>query len=255
MTDTQRRARTGRGLTLVGAVLGLVVAVALGALPIVGGSLPDPRLPMLAYSVFYAMPSLLALLSLHHRPSLIVPAATLSFLLAFTAFWLAFPLLVPFILFGFAYELRRTRPLTTIGGLLAVILPVLACVGAFAALLVGDDSVCYRYRDDPDGARSYTEVACAEGGRLEPEVRAGPDGSREFRTGGASTVTPFAAGASIALVAAGLAAGWALSGSGSQNGGITTPSCDQNGVSRWAPEMTGQAVRRRRPGPRPPARR
>jgi hypothetical protein len=228
------RERAGKRLTLVGAVLGLVAAAGLGVLFLVGGTFPVTGAGELSLPLLWAMPAFLALLSLRERPVLLLPAAVLGFPLAFTVIsWLILVLLVPAICYGVAYDLRRSRPSTGSRSLLAVVLPVLAGAGAFVALLVGTDSICFNHRENDTGERTYREVPCLEDGdRVDPVVADGPDDRAAGAIGSTSTVTPAAAAASAGLIATGLASGWTASGSGGRNDALPAGSDHQNGPVR-----------------------
>lgn len=224
------RERAGKRLTLVGAVLGLLAAAGLGVLFLVGGTFPVTGAGELSFPLLWAMPALLALLSLRERPVLLLPAAVLGFPLAFTVLsWLILVLLVPAICYGVAYDLRRSRPSTGSRSLLAVVLPVLVGAGAFVTLLAGTESICFNYREDATGERTYREVPCLEDGDLvDPMVTDGPDDRVTGAIGSTSTVTPAAAAVGAGLIAAGLASGWAASRSGGGNDAFPAGSDHQN---------------------------
>ncbi len=207
------RERAGKRLTVIGAGLGSVAASGLGVLFLVGGTFPVAGVGELSLPLLWAMPALLALLSLRERPALLLPAAIMSFLMAFTPFVVvALVQLIPAMCHVAAFDLRRSRPSARIRSLLAVVLPVLAGAGAFVALLVGTDSICFNHRENATGERTYREVACLEDGdRVDPVVADGPDDRAAGAIGSTSTVTPAAAAASAGLIATGLASGWTAS--------------------------------------------
>lgn len=120
-------------------------------------------------------------------------------------------LLLLAVLYAIAYDLRRSRPTMPTRPRLAVVMPVLASAVAFVTLLVGAESICFHYREDASGDRTYTEVTCAGSGRtVNPTVTAGP-GDDSSGVASTSTVTPAAAAASAGLITFGLASGWAAS--------------------------------------------
>ncbi len=227
--------RSGRRLTRVGAVLGLVAATAFGMAIFLGSTPPERSFEPLGFPLLWSAPALLALLSLRERPVLLVPAAVASFLLSFTALSGAtLVLVIPAICYGVAYHRRRHYPLTLTRPLLAVVLPVLACAGALVALVARPDPVCWTSTEDATENRTYTRTACGSNAEmsfpattLPTERDAGtgsglepPPGSTEsigagdeVRSGGGSTsdtVTATEASASAALIATGLASGWVI---------------------------------------------
>lgn len=227
--------RSGRRLTLIGAVLGLVAATAFGVAIFFGSTPPERSFEPLGFPLLWAAPALLALLSLWERPVLLVPAAVVSFLLSFTALsGVTLVLVIPAICYGVAYHRRRFYPSTLARPLLAVVLPVLAFGGALVALVAQSDPVCWNYTEDDRGDRTYTRTDCGSNAEVSSpattlDSQTGselvpPPGAAEstgpgdgVRSGGGSTsdtVTGAETAASAALIAAGLAAGWAASGSG-----------------------------------------
>lgn len=240
---------------MAGAVLGLVAALGFGIAIFVGSSPPERSLEPLGFSLLWAMPALLALLSLRERPVLLVPAAVLSFFLSFGALsGVTLVLLIPTICYVLAFWHRRYYPSTLTRPLIAVVLPVLAGAGALVALLADSEQVCWTYVEDTDGERSYTEAACDDRGGVGPVMLGGPatsvrppgqadsgSGSGASESygsemvapgesgvtgsggGSTSTPTPAAAAASAVLVVAGLGSGWAAARSGDGNGAFAAP--------------------------------
>lgn len=211
--------RTGRRLTLVGAGLGLLLPAGF-AVVIYVGTVPPLRsldLGYVSFALVWAAPALLALLSLRSRPVLLISAAVVGFLSAFTSFsGVTFVLLVPAALYLWAHR-RRGDPGSTPRAALAVLLPLLAWGGAFAVLLGHSGSACWSYSESADGDRTYVlEPAEDQGGDSGSGsgmggTMGGTMGSGESGSGCTSaTVTGGEAAASAALLAAGLFGAWTL---------------------------------------------
>ncbi|MGI9120404.1 MAG: hypothetical protein ACR2G7_09850 [Acidimicrobiales bacterium] len=220
--------REGRALTLTGATLGLVAAAGFALILVVGAEPPERSLASLAFPLVWAMPALLALLSLRSRPVLLVPATVVSVPLALTAFsGVTLVLLVPAVFYALAYRRRRPSPTTPARTALAVMAPVLATAGAVVVLLAHPDPLCWSYVEDRGGDRTYTTADsndCGQemgGGRIpttqdvavppaNPDLVIGP-GTQVVASGGGSTsdtVTPAEAAGAAGLLAAGLAVAW-----------------------------------------------
>lgn len=255
--------RTWRRLTVAGVVVGLMAATAFGVVIFLGSAPPEGSFEAVGFPLLWAMPALLALLSLWERPVLLVPAAVLSFLLSFSALsGVTLVLLIPTVCYVLAYRRRRYYPPTLTRPLLAVLLPVLACAGALIALVARPDPVCWTYLEDAGGTRTYSRTGCDETDGMSPSMTVSPPTADRGSGSGSGVVAPGASGggstsdtvtlleaaASATLLAAGLAAGWVASRSDGGNGSFPTRSDHQNG---------GDQAERRRPAPprRPTARR
>ncbi|MBW3547254.1 MAG: hypothetical protein KY452_03830 [Actinobacteria bacterium] len=217
--DDGRRDRAGRRLTLVGIGLGVLVPAGLAALSYVNTVPPHRGLGVLSFPLVWAMPAMLAALSLPSRPFLLVPATVLGFLSAFTPFLLmSVAFLVPAVLYWLAYSLRGPQPMAHSRAVAAVLVPVLAGAGAFFVLMAHPDPLCWDWREDPSGERTYTTVrgeACATNPSrgIDPVlVEPGTENRQTGRGGTSDTVSAPEAAASAALVVAGLLGSRALAG-------------------------------------------
>lgn len=219
MRDRQRDT-TGRRLTVVGVGLGVLVPAGLAGLFYVGSVPPQRGLDQLSFPLVWAMPAMLAALSLPSRPFLLVPATVSGFLSAVAPFlWMSLVFLVPAVLYWLAYGLRGPQPVAPGRAVAAVLVPVLAGVGAFFVLMAHPDPLCWDWSEDPSGERNYTTVRgedCATnpGRGIDPVlVEPGTETPQAGRGGTSDTVSTPEAAASAALVAAGLLGGRALAGS------------------------------------------
>lgn len=163
---------------MTGAVLGLAAALGLALLVLVGSSPPERGLNQLVLPLVYAVPGLLALLSLRGRPVLLVPATALSLLLSVTTLsGVSLILLAPAACFGLALRHRRGWRPSLPRPVLAGALPLLAVLGAFAIVVVGigpSDPRCWTYEEFADGRQTYADVACNETGGVGPIMASGP---------------------------------------------------------------------------------
>lgn len=220
LVDDDRRDRTGRRLTVVGVGLGVLVPAGLAALFYVNSVPPHRGLGDLSFPLVWAMPAMLAALSLPSRHYLLVPATVLGLLSAFTPFLLmSLVFLVPAVLYWLAYSLRGPQPVAPGRAVAAVLVPALAGVGAFFLLMAHPDPLCWDWSEDPSGDRTYTTVrgeACATNRSrgIDPVlVEPGTEDPQTGRGGASDTVSAVEAAASAGLVAAGLLGGRALAGS------------------------------------------
>ena len=206
---------------MVGVGLGVLVPAGLAALSYVNAVPPDRGLGELSFPLVWAMPAMLAALSLPSRPFLLVPATVLGFLSVFTPFLLmSVAFLVPAVLYWLAYSLRGPQPMARHSrAVAAVLVPVLAGVGAFFVLTAHPDPLCWDWSEDPSGDRTYT-TARGEDCATNPSrgidavlVESGTENSHRGRGGTSDTVSAPEAAASAALVAAGLLGSRALAGS------------------------------------------
>lgn len=136
-----RAARTAAGTCAV-VQLGAVVAVlALGALS--DGSIGD-RLGAAPLAAVYGLPAVLALLALRGRGPLLLPAGVASLVLAVFPFSLHSFVFGPIgIIYLLAYARWPTHQHAGSRSAVAALVVPLLLVGAFAALIVHDDPICY----------------------------------------------------------------------------------------------------------------
>lgn len=235
--DKGQRDRTGRKLTLVGVGLGVLVPAGLAALFYAGAAPPHRGLDQLSFPLIWAMPAMLAALSLPSRPFLLVPATVLGFLSAFTPFLLmSLVFLVPTVLYGLAYSRRGPQPLAPARAVAAVFVPVLAGVGGFFVLMVHPDPVCWTWTEELSGDRTYTTVrgdGCSTGSRggIDPVlVEPGTENPETGRSGTSDTVSAPEAAASAGLVVVGLLAARVLVSSAAPSFGTPTSG---SSACRW----------------------
>ena len=205
---------------MVAVGLGILVPAGLAVLSYVNSVPPDRGLGELSFPLVWAMPAMLAALSLPSRPFLLVPATVLGFLSVVTTYsWIALTFLVLAVLYWLAYSLRGPQPMPHSWAAAAVLVPVLAGVGAFFVLTAHPDPLCWDWSEHPSGNRTYTTVrgeACSTnpGRGIDPVlVEPGTENPQTGRGGASDTVSAVEAAASAALVAAGLLGGRALAGS------------------------------------------
>lgn len=111
----------------------------------------------------YAAPALLALLALRGRPLLLLPAAVLAFLLAFTALsGVSLVLLLPGAAYLAAFLAAGAPPSRGLAPAVLVLGAVALGVAAFAALFVQTELVCWRYEVRADGTNTYEHVPAEE---------------------------------------------------------------------------------------------
>lgn len=161
-----------RTAVLVAAALhaGVAAAFAFAAPLLREGERPLDGLDVLGHTALfaaYAAPALLAVLALRGRPLLLLAAAGLSLLLAFTALsGVSLVLLLPGAVYLGSF-LRVGVPPGRGLAALALVAAVLALgVAGFAALFVRTEQVCWRYEVRGDGTTTYERIPARDADSL-----------------------------------------------------------------------------------------
>jgi hypothetical protein len=164
-----------------------------------------------SFAVVLALPSTLAFLSLASRPTLLLAAGVVGLPIGSIA-WSAAPLVwIPSILFLLAYVRRPARAARPWAPrVLLVFAVLLAGVGSVAALIDDTHPACWSYVRPAAGEPVYRRLSAAECGS--GMTLSGRGGNGIVESGGGSGQVPSGTAmlGSTALVAAALAAGWAL---------------------------------------------
>lgn len=149
--------RTGRRLTAVAGGVTVVLGLALGVVATVGRSPVDPFLGSVALAGLVAAPGVLALLGLHGRSVLWLPAGLAAVPLAFFSLaGITLPLLPAGIIFLTAW-IRHPRPRTGPRVHPALLTPLIwgLLLGAVIALFISEDPASWT---TPTGGGSTSDV-------------------------------------------------------------------------------------------------
>jgi hypothetical protein len=170
-------------LGLVGALIGLAMAVALGVIRFVGAKGPvraaEWWIGDLGLAAIVAAPALLALVAVFGRPALFVPAAVISIALSITFLSGAgVPLIIPGVLYLLAFARRPADGQHVPPAAVAV--PIVIVGAAYAVLLLGSYRiVCWRAVTYSDGrtevSRDRAGERASSAGRITQSL--GPPGS------------------------------------------------------------------------------
>ena len=209
---TDDRLGKGRNATLIGGIVGLVVALGLGGLRFINSEPPEMRAQIFGNVVFplvYATPYLIAiaLSRLRHpgtRGALLLPVALLSFVASFSTFSGVTILLLPATVLLFVGALRSLlgsgqRFLKTLGNLELGMAGVAFVVVSFLALWAfsPDESRCWNLVTQPGGQAEWQAVQ-SQGTGNSFKVSAGPQVSRGMCT--SDIITNQEAGTSLGLL-------------------------------------------------------
>ncbi len=150
-------------MVVAGSLIGLAFAAFGFSMRVFGDSGEPPKtaadwLGEVAFFAVYAAPSVLALLALRGRRSVLLSAAVLSTLLSWTAFsGVTLVLLVPATAYALAY--LRLRGWNDAGPVAWMVVAVAAGYAAFWALFAHEDMYCWQYVVRADGTTTHTMVS------------------------------------------------------------------------------------------------
>lgn len=206
---------TAPRIAVVGIVLSFALAVAIGILRTVNAEPVERGVEVagnIGFAIVFAAPGLLGLLGLRGRPTLFVAAGVLDLVLAFLTLisFMGLVFVPPAVMFFVAAGRMRGDGTSLARSIATVLVALLGGTGAFFALFVQGDPVCWA-RNPATGETFRLDASrFVHGSSISMNSRDLPAGTTESGCS-TDTISPREALAATAVVAAMLGTAWVLS--------------------------------------------